>query len=40
VGFHDLQHEYLLLHAPPLASLHAQLLDAYRALLDDQEQDQ
>lgn len=33
IGFHDLQHDYLLLHAPTLATLHADLLDAYRALL-------
>ena len=33
VSFHDLQHEYLLLHAPTLALLHAELLDAYRAVL-------
>jgi NB-ARC domain/TIR domain len=37
VGFHDLQHDYLLLHAPILALLHAQLLDAYRALLPTNE---
>jgi hypothetical protein len=33
VGFHDLQHDYLLLHAPTLALLHAELLHAYRTLL-------
>jgi hypothetical protein len=33
IEFHDLQHDYLLLHAPALASLHAELLDAYRAAL-------
>ena len=33
LGFHDLQHDYLLLHAPASAGLHAQLLDAYRCLL-------
>jgi hypothetical protein len=33
VGFHDLQHDYLLLHAPSLALLHAELLNAYRAAL-------
>ena len=33
IGFHDLQHDYLLLHSPPLAMLHADLLDAYRVLL-------
>ncbi|MCA1674232.1 MAG: TIR domain-containing protein, partial [Actinobacteria bacterium] len=30
VGLHDLQHDYLLLHAPKLAELHAGLLAAYR----------
>ncbi|MDT0351661.1 NB-ARC domain-containing protein [Pseudonocardia charpentierae] len=35
VGFHDLQHEYLLLHAPALPVLHAELLDAYRRLCND-----
>lgn len=34
VGFHDLQHEYLLLHVrAPLALLHADLLEAYRAAI-------
>ena len=33
VGFHDLQHEYLLLHAGKLALLHTALLDAYRGLI-------
>ena len=33
IGFHDLQHDYLLLHAPNLAVLHAELLAAYRHLL-------
>jgi hypothetical protein len=32
-AFHDLQHDYLLLHSPPLAVLHADLLDAYRVQL-------
>jgi WD40 repeat protein len=40
VGFHDLQHEYLLLHAPTLASLHGELLDAYRALLPASDNNQ
>lgn len=40
MGFHDLQHDYLLLHAPPLALLHAGLLDAYRALLPEHDPDQ
>jgi len=39
VGFHDLQHDYLLLHAPNLAELHTGLLTAYRALLLDQGRD-
>ena len=30
IGFHDLAHEYLLLHADALPMLHEQLLDAYR----------
>jgi hypothetical protein len=33
VGFHDLQHDYLLLHAPLLSDLHTALLSAYRTLL-------
>jgi WD40 repeat protein len=33
IGFHDLQHDYLLLHSPGLPTLHADLLAAYRALL-------
>ena len=33
VGFHDLQHDYLLLHAPLLSDLHTALLGAYRTLL-------
>ena len=37
VEFHDLQHDYLILHAPALAGLHTQLLDAYRSLLGDRE---
>ncbi|MBV9143603.1 MAG: TIR domain-containing protein [Pseudonocardiales bacterium] len=40
VGFHDLQHEYLLLHAPTLTLLHAELLNAYRALLPAGKHDQ
>ena len=40
VAFHDLQHDYLLLHAPAVAVLHASLLDAYRALLPDASRDQ
>ncbi|MGH4008636.1 MAG: NB-ARC domain-containing protein [Pseudonocardiaceae bacterium] len=40
VDFHDLQHDYLLLHAPRLALLHAGLLDAYRALLPADGRDQ
>jgi len=39
VGFHDLQHDYLLLHAPKLAELHVELLAAYRALLPSQGRD-
>ncbi len=33
VTFHDLQHEFITLHAPALAVLHGRLLDAYRLLL-------
>ena len=33
IQLHDLQHDYLLLHAPALASLHIDLLQAYRTLL-------
>ena len=33
VEFHDLRHEYLLLHAPALSVLHSRLVDAYRILL-------
>ncbi|MGH3568815.1 MAG: NB-ARC domain-containing protein, partial [Pseudonocardia sp.] len=33
IGFHDLQHDYLLLHAPLLARLHTGLLGAYQVLL-------
>jgi hypothetical protein len=40
IGFHDLQHDYLLLHAPALSLLHAGLLDAYRALLPDRHRDE
>ncbi|MDQ3886182.1 MAG: NB-ARC domain-containing protein, partial [Actinomycetota bacterium] len=40
VGFHDLQHDYLLLHAPRLALLHAELLNAYRGLLPADGSDQ
>jgi len=39
VGFHDLQHDYLLLHAPTLAALHAELLAAYRTLLPGHDHD-
>ena len=35
IGFHDLAHEYLLLHADSLPVLHQHLLDAYDALLAD-----
>ena len=35
IGFHDLQHDFLLLHSAGLPTLHADLLDAYRALLPD-----
>lgn len=35
VEFHDLQYEYLTLHAPALATLHGTLLHAYRGLLED-----
>ena len=38
IGFHDLAHEYLLLHADALPTLHEQLLDAYRGLLDESDQ--
>ena len=38
IGFHDLAHEYLLLHADALPGLHALLLDAYRGLLDEPDQ--
>ena len=38
IGFHDLAHEYLLLHADALPALHEQLLDAYRGLLDEPDQ--
>jgi WD40 repeat protein len=34
IGFHDLAHEYLLLHSDALPELNSQLLDAYRGLLD------
>jgi WD40 repeat protein len=40
VGFHDLQHDYLVLHAPKLALLHGGLLDAYRVLLPASGRDQ
>ena len=40
IVFHDLQHDYLLLHSPTLTVLHADLLDAYRALLPAAERDQ
>ena len=33
VGFHDLQHDYLLLHAPLISDLHTALLSAYQTLL-------
>jgi hypothetical protein len=39
VGFHDLQHAYLLLHAPKMAELHAGLLAAYRTLLPGEGRD-
>jgi WD40 repeat protein len=35
IGFHDLQHDYLLLHAPAPAILHAELLTAYRRVRPD-----
>jgi hypothetical protein len=35
IGFHDLAHEYLLLHADGLPVPHEQLLDAYRGLLTE-----
>ena len=35
IGFHDLQYDYLLLHAPAPGELHAALVAAYRALLPD-----
>ena len=37
ISFHDLQREFLLLHTDDLALLHADLLDAYRALLPDRD---
>ena len=37
VEFHDLQHEYLLLHAPLLTELHMSLVNAYRSLLPDND---
>jgi WD domain, G-beta repeat len=40
VEFHDLQHDYLLLHAPALALLHSELLNAYRTLLPPSGHDQ
>jgi WD domain, G-beta repeat len=40
VGFHDLQYDYLLLHAPALALLHTELVDAYRAALPADADDQ
>jgi hypothetical protein len=40
IGFHDLQHDYLLLHAPALPLLHARLLDAYRHLLPEGHPDE
>jgi WD40 repeat protein len=40
IRFHDLQRDFLLLHAPALATLHADLLDAYRALLPAGAKDQ
>jgi WD40 repeat protein len=33
IEFHDLQYDYVLLHAPALSDLHAALLNAYRDLL-------
>ena len=33
IAFHDLQYDYLLLHAPPPRQLHTALVDAYRGLL-------
>ena len=38
IGFHDLAHEYLLLHADALPGLHAQLLNTYRSLLGGRDQ--
>jgi WD40 repeat protein len=35
VGFHDLAHDYLLLHADDLPALHVQLLSAHGALLGE-----
>ena len=35
IEFHDLQHDYLVLHAPALSALHAQILAAYRTLIPD-----
>jgi hypothetical protein len=40
IGFHDLLHDFLVLHAPALEVLHADLLDAYRALLPAGEKDE
>jgi hypothetical protein len=38
VELHDLQHDYVLLHAPGLPDLHVQLLDGYRSLLAEPDQ--
>jgi WD40 repeat protein len=38
VEFHDLQHEYLMLHAGALSELHSALLDAYRGTLSARDQ--
>ena len=39
IGFHDLQYDYLLLHAPTLSELHTALLDAYRGAAPDRGPD-
>jgi hypothetical protein len=38
IAFHDLAHEYLLLHADALPSLHGRLLDAFRGLLAEPDE--
>lgn len=38
IAFHPVQYDYLLLNAPAVPGLHAQLLDAYRGLLVERDQ--